>query len=168
MTYSRLAMTALLIVGAAHAHEWGTWDDLPDQLLVPRAGNLNPVDSLYDQLASSNGEMNDEVLSALETWLSELDVSFSDNDDLADLLDSLQGESDEEIQEAIDDWLEDQLDEMREEAEDELDDLRDELEDREDDAEDALDEIEDEYDDEIDEEDEYDEPDEPDEPESSS
>lgn len=165
---SQLTLSALLVFGSGTvlSDEWGSWDDLPDNLLTPSLQSRNPIDDLYDQLSKQGSDLPDNMTQLLEDWLASLDLEFYDNEDLVDLLEDLEGESDEEIQEAIDDWLEDQLDEMEEDAEDELDDLIDELEEAEKDHEDELDELDDDIEDALDEIDEIDEPDEPDEPES--
>lgn len=152
-----LAFVTVLTSTGVAADEWGDWDDLPDQLLSPSSADIDVVDAIYDQLSRSE-ETNDDAVNALDEWLDDLDLEFSQNEELSELLESLKDEPKELIESVIDDWLNEQLEDLYDETEEELDFFDEEfVEDDEFDDEDDFDD-EDEFD-EFDEEDEDEEED---------
>jgi len=155
--FGLLVVSVLVAVASAGADEWGSWDDLPDNLLTTTSDPNQAIDRLYDQLQSRSSDDLSGRAEDLENWLLTLNLDFQDNSELSDLLDRLQGESDEDIADEIEDWLKDQLDDANDALEDDLKELEKHQDELDDEREDELDDLEDE----LDEIDEIDEPDEP-------
>lgn len=134
-----IATMALAVVAPTYADEWGSWDDLPDDLLSSESTRFD-IDDLYDQL-SSNDELPDDIALEIDNWLLRMDLDFEDNEELAELLENLADADPDEISDEVESWLADQLDEY----ESELDNEEDELDEPdEEDEEDELDEFEEE------------------------
>ncbi|MFQ3228865.1 hypothetical protein [Reinekea sp.] len=132
----RLTLLVMFFPYYALADEWGTWDDLPDNLLWDT--NASELISELDRLFVNNPNQS---TGDLELWLIDLNLRLNMSDeDLVELFENL----DEKDTEELEDWLEDRLEEQEEALED------DDLEDDDLDDEDDEDELEDEDDDEED------------------
>jgi isopropylmalate/homocitrate/citramalate synthase len=124
-----LILTLLFLPYSVSADEWGTWDDLPDNLLqdTNAAELIGELDRLFvDNPNQTTGE--------LDLWLANLNLRLNmSEEELAELFESL----DEKETEELEDWLEDRLEEQEDALEDEDDELEEEDEDDDEDEEDS-------------------------------
>ncbi len=137
-------LSLFAVMASASADEWGSWDDLPDDLLSTEADPNLAIDRLYDQLKSRSDSKVSIQAVDLEDWLLNLNLDFQDNSEIAELLERLNGESDEEIANELEDWLKDQLDDANDALEDELKEQEKEQDEIDDADSDEIDEIDDE------------------------
>lgn len=129
-----LLTSVIFMFCSVSADEWGSWDDLPDNLLASNKNSSVTIEKLYEQLRSDgefdSDDARSETFEYIENWLSDLELEFTDYDEVNDLLKRLEDEDDpEEIAEEMAKWLEDQLDDLADAVEDDLKDLEDALED---------------------------------------
>lgn len=119
----RLTFILIFLPCQALADEWGTWDDLPDNLLqdTNAAELIGELDRLF--VNNPNQSSGD-----LDLWLANLNLRLNMSDEeLAELFEGLDDKDTDELEE----WLEDRL----EEQEDALEDDDDELEEDDDEEE---------------------------------
>lgn len=133
MNDAKFPMAAALFVLSAGltetalADEWGDWDDLPDQLLMPTADHVNAIESLYDHLANSSKDSTSDIDAVITEWMTNIEAGLLDDDDLDDVLDSITDDSELVLEDDLEDWLESQLDDLEQQTEYDLDDLEDNI-----------------------------------------
>lgn len=139
MTRPGLLTILLFTAATAMADEWGSWDDLPDNLLSTGESTTRAIDQLYERLRSDDAQSPEE----LNAWLMSLELEFSNSEEWQDLMDDLRDEPEEDVIEEIQEWLEEQADDVSDDLEDLLDEQEDAEEDRLKEEEDRLEEEED-------------------------
>lgn len=114
----------------AAGDEWGTWNDLPSNLLESEQGvhSLDELSRQLDRLIQQNRDVEDGMRQQLlRHWLDQISADTLDTVSLDRLL------------EISEDWDDDDLSKWQDDLEDFLEDQADLLEDRQDDLEDVLD-----------------------------
>lgn len=132
------ACALCLVAGFSHADEWGTWNDLPNNLLESDQGvhSLDELSEQLDRLIQHNHNVDDGMRrQLLRHWMDRINSGTVDAVSLDRLIEMSEDWQDDDD---LSDWYED--------LEDFLDEQADLLEDRQDDLEDALDDDEDDED----------------------
>ena len=146
---------SILLFSASFADEWGSWDDLPDNILSSEIPGKDPVNELYQLLKSDPSLASDKVHS-VEQWIQTLNLEFEDNEALDAFVQSLDIDSDEDINEALENWLDEQIEDSENEFEDINNGFDDSDEDHDDSSDDNSGDEDDKDEDEIELEDEHD------------
>lgn len=125
------AVALMLICPLVWGDEWGTWNDLPDNLLESEQ-NVRTLDELsaqLDRLIQQNREVDDSLRQQLlRHWLNQINAGNAENVSLDRLLEMSTDWDDDELAEWYDDleaYLEDQANRLNSSGNDILDTIND-------------------------------------------